>query len=142
MKRYHLAVEPDEQEEIDHAIERYFADHLEQNPERVSVVLRAVDDGTYEALGHTVVGTGAPIEQPVEKPVDIPLELLAEDAFIAYANRLSHANHTMDVAEGWANQGDEIRAGFTAAAQAIRDRVLGAPTPTVAPGLAHLEEGQ
>lgn len=126
-QRFHLEWKED-QEAIDTAIAAYFADNPELNPERVSVELRPTSTGGYEAVGYKVVdmpGIPAVLEERKQPTTD----QLAEDAFTAYAAQLSHTNHTMDVAEGWSNQGDEIRAGFLAAAAAVRDRIAGVQLP-------------
>lgn len=122
----------------DLAIEAYFAEHPELDPMTTSVQL--IRDGAmYRAVGHETIAQPIAYLAPTAEVQEIDLATLAEDAFIAYSNRLNHTNHTMDVAEGWENQGPEVREGFAAAAAAIRDRVLGKPLPHVAPGLAHLQ---
>jgi hypothetical protein len=141
--RYHVQ----DDGEMQVAVAAYFEEHPELNPERVSVELAVDPDWVpnetpkYRAVGHLVVpappgyAAGTP-----EQTADIPLEELAKVAFDAYAAQLSHANHTMDVAEGWRNQGAEVKDGFAAAAHAVQDRVLGRPLLD-APTLARPDEG-
>lgn len=124
-------------EVLDLAIEEYFAFHPDLDPATTSVQL--VRDGLkYRAIGHETIAQPVGYPVPAAGQVDIPIGQLAEDAFIAYGNRIDWSNHTMDVAEGWENQGPQVVAGFEAAAAAVRDRVLGRPLPEAAPGLAHL----
>lgn len=120
----------DEQPLIDTAIDRYFEQHPELNPAWISVGLRPTGDELgYEATGHTVLNAAAAIPVVLEQREEPTIETLAEAAFGAYANWHGHTNHTMDVAEGWANQGPDVRAGFLAGAKVVRDMLLGQPLP-------------
>lgn len=133
----------DEQDKIDEAIERYLDEHPELNPAWISVTLVGPSpDGEYEATGHVVLnaadvnGASEPVILPTADRIAEPtVEELAEAAFGAYANWHGHTNHTMDVAEGWANQGPDVRAGFLAGAKVVRDMLLGQPLPDATPAV-------
>lgn len=118
-----------DQDAIDAAVVAYLEEHPELNPAWVSVELVHTSDG-YRATGHTVLNAAAAIPVALEEPT---IEALAEAAFGAYANWHGHTNHTMDVAEGWGNQGPEVRAGFQAGAKVVRDMLLGQPAPDTTP---------
>jgi hypothetical protein len=118
--RFNIIVE---QDAIDTAVARYLDEHPDLDPDRISVNLRPTSDGLgYLADGHTVLARAGEADR--DEPA---IEELARAAFGAYANWHGHTNHTMDVAEGWDNQGPDIVAGFNAAAKVVRDMLLGQP---------------
>jgi hypothetical protein len=119
MRTYHLA----DDAELQTAIEAYFAEHPELNPDRVSVELAIdhdwVPDETskYRAVGHVVIDPPAVPLHAVRASVS--LDQAGQAAFHAYALLNDHTNHTMDAAEPWENQGQQVRQGFRAAADAV-----------------------
>lgn len=113
MRTYHL---PND-DALQTAIEAYFAEHPELNPERVSVELRQEGDGTYRGTGHVVIDPPAVPLHAVRASVS--LDQAGQAAFHAYALLNDHTNHTMDAAEPWENQGQQVRQGFRAAADAV-----------------------